>query len=215
MAGSSLQREMPVGREDVFKHALAATRVVGRNALISIGRAMLSFIKWFVIGLTLSLIRFAVGMLILVWLGSVFLEAVRDLAKEWDTYPNSSNHIMEAFSKRGPGDYDLTELMEMEISAVCISVGGTDPRKLAAQELMTPDEFLDAEKNPYFVREGTTSLIFLNDTKFKIESINKNDLYFGERYDRCISGPRAIILTIRPERSRYSSAKFTATLTAE
>lgn len=129
-----------------------------------------------------------------------------------DQYPNLTKRLIQAISA-GPGTYDLFSVYG-DVSAVCISFAGMDPRQLAANLL---DKSLIELRGgqPFFTVEGIATLIVFDERGgFQIEEIDKDVLLFSADgpilHNTCVNHPHVARILVEPAVRGESLAKLTA-----
>ena len=129
-----------------------------------------------------------------------------------DQYPNLTKRLIQAVSA-GPGTYDLFSVYG-DVSAVCISFAGIDPRQLAANLL---DKNLVELRGgqPFFTVEGVATLIVFDERGgFQIEEIDKDVLLFSAdgpiQNNTCVNRPHVARILVEPALRGESLARLTA-----
>jgi hypothetical protein len=122
-----------------------------------------------------------------------------------DRYPNSSNKLSELIKQGGAGTYNLLA-HNKEVSAVCVSVGGRDPRQVAVELLGVDPQRLKRDQE-FFVMERTISFIFLqNNNDFFIEQIDRHVVDFPEASNQCVRTPTTARIMVRNAWSKFTGA---------
>jgi hypothetical protein len=128
-----------------------------------------------------------------------------------DRYPLSSNKLSELIKKEGAGTYNLLP-QNKDISAVCVSVWGTDPRQVAVDLLGFDPQQLKKDQ-AFFVMERTVSFIFLqSDNEFSIEPIDRHLVDFPGASDQCVRTPTTGRITVRNGWSKFTGANLVAVI---
>jgi hypothetical protein len=153
-------------------------------------------------------IRFVVVIGILTLIGLFIANELASI--EPDEYPNYTHAISNAIKSRGAGVYDLVMLAGLQhVSAICVSVSGRDPRKVAIEELALPPGSLDTLTIETFVIESVFSILFVGDDKYVIESINHSLIDIKDQHDnRCVSAPGAAKLIVSQQYDRRGQVEL-------
>jgi hypothetical protein len=163
-------------------------------------------IKWLVLGLVVG----SIGIYAL-----VEFEAFLAAGKWIDTYPNSTSALSDSIRKEGAGTYSLLPLRQPEIFAICISVGGRDPRQVAVEFLGLDPKQLE-KGQAFFVMEKVTSFLVLrNDDDYTIEAIDRHFVDFPDARNRCVRAPTRAQIIVKDARSKFTGADLIGTVELE
>lgn len=129
-----------------------------------------------------------------------------------DQYPNQTKRLIQAISA-GPGTYDLFSVYG-DVSAVCISFAGIDPRQLAAN-LLNKNLVGLKRGQPFFNVEGIATLIVFDERGgFQIEEIDKDVLLFSADgpilNNTCVDRPHVARILVAPTLRGESLTKLIA-----
>jgi hypothetical protein len=103
--------------------------------------------------------------------------------------------------------YDVALLLRSPIRRLCVSKSGRDPRALARDEWGISEALLLGVREPFFSMEGVLSILVLdNNDNFKIESITKREISFGDDPgNRCVDRPARVTVEIREQSSSFDA----------
>jgi hypothetical protein len=140
-----------------------------------------------------------------------YLRNTTQKLKDLDTYPNSSEKLSELIKAKGAGTYNLFQVVNARVTGVCVSLSGGDPRALAVQHLAMPKSTFVTSAKDFFVREDLVSILFLHESGFEIQTIDRRlaDITgHSSRRNFCVNTPTVAALHISLNTSVRRTAPF-------